>query len=167
MQYKNFVSCTARYVDVCRTCTMVDVALISCMISFHFSSVVTFFPPLPDTLCFLNLLIERFIVLFEILPDSRYLLLLCFHSRSTHLFGMFFWQRWHYICFLPTLCPSGCLVGIGDLPSRVSQHFWYKPGESQSFWSGWDAHICKMVWRRGGVVICWLFKRGVGWWSLQ
>ncbi len=59
--------------------------------------------------------------------------LLLGHSRSAHLFGMFFRYRWRYLCFLPTFCSSRCLVGIGE------------PHKSQSFCSRQDARVRKMV----------------------
>ncbi len=54
---------------------MVSMASVSCMISFCFTGIATFFFPLPSKSVtepiFFNLSIKHFIVLFEILPDSR------------------------------------------------------------------------------------------------
>ncbi len=42
--------------------------------------------------------------------------LLLGHSHLTYLFSMFFRYQWCYLCFLPTLFPSCCLVETGGSP---------------------------------------------------
>ncbi len=71
--------------------------------------------------------------------------LLLDHSHSAYLFGMFFRYQWRYLCFLPTLSPSCCLVGIKDPPSWILRHTrWW------SFYSGKDARACNVIGEREG-----------------
>ncbi len=76
---------------------MVGLASICCMISFRFSGIITFFLPLPGTLCtefiFLNVSIKHFIVLLGILPDPGRSFL---NSSFTFVYDLWhnkLWQR--------------------------------------------------------------------------
>ncbi len=87
---------------------------------------------------------------------SIFTTLLLHHFHSVRLFGMFFRYQWCYFCFLPTLYPSHCLVGIRDPLSQVTQHSQYKLRESQSLCGRQDPCICYLIGRRRSSYIDYL-----------
>ncbi len=78
-----------------------------------------------------------------------FITLLLGHSRSAHLFGMFFRYRWRYLCFLPTLPPSAVLWGLGIRRLRSCNISNKNLRGWQSFYGRVDTRICNGIGRGG------------------
>ncbi len=81
--------------------------------------------------------------------------LLLGHSHSTYLFGMFFRYWWRYPCFLPTLCPSCCLVHLGFRHisnANLTNHNRYTPDRTDTFvtWLGRGSSYVSYLKEWGG-----------------